>query len=277
MKISFIGAGTMASSMMKCIIERGVYVKEDNAGSSPRLARMKELSRQFGIKMMQNNAEAASFGDIVVLSVKPQIFLTVARELKDALQEHQIVLSIMAGIPIEVIQRELAHKKVVRVMSNTPVQVGHGMSVWTATEEVSEEERIHMKEIFSSMGKEFFVRDENYVDMATALNGTGPAFVFLFLEAMISAGVHLGFSRRVSKELVYQTVLGSILFAMNSDKHTAELRDMVTSPEGTTTEALYELEKGTFRTVLEKAVYAAYKRTKYLGELSKEKKEGGQQ
>ena len=157
MKIAFIGAGTMASSVIKCIIEKGVYEKEDIVGSSPRLARARELSKQFGIKMMQNNAEAASFGDIVVLSVKPQIFSTVAKELKEVLQDHQIVLSIMAGIPIEVIQRELTHKKAVRVMPNTPVQVGQGMSVWTATEEVSEEERIYVREIFSSMGKELFV------------------------------------------------------------------------------------------------------------------------
>jgi len=274
MKISFIGAGTMASAVTKCVIEKGIYKSEDIMGSAPRLKRVEELHNRFGIKMSQSNIEAAKFGDIVVLSIKPQIFSIVAKELKEVLKDHQIVLSIMAGVPIEVIQKDLLHRRVVRVMPNTPAQVGQGMSVWTATKEVSEEEKNHIKSILSSMGKELFVESEEYIDMATALNGTGPAYVFLFLEAMISAGVHLGFSRRISKELVYQTALGSVLFAINSEKHTAELRDMVTSPGGTTTEALYELEKGTFRTVVERAIYAAYKRTKYLGELSK-KRQGG--
>jgi len=116
-----------------------------------------------------------------------------------------------------------------------------------------------------------YVDDEVYVDMATAISGTGPAYVFLFLESLINAGVHLGFSRKDSTELVYKTTLGSVLFAIQSGKHTSELRDMVTSPGGTAADALYELEKGGFRTVLEKAVYAAYQRTNYLKDLNKKK------
>ncbi len=274
MRISFIGTGTMASAMIKCIIEKNVYKKEDIMGSAPRLKRVEEMHNRFGIKMSQNNAEVAGFGDVVVLSIKPQIFSAVSNELREVLRDRQVVLSIMAGVSIETIRDGLLHKRVVRVMPNTPAQIGQGMSVWTTTREVSEEEKSHTREILSSIGKELFVEDEEYVDMATALNGTGPAYVFLFLEAMISAGVHLGFSRRISKELVYQTALGSVLFAVSSNRHTAELRDMVTSPGGTTTEALYELEKGGFRTVIEKAVYAAYRRTKYLGKSSK-KKQGG--
>lgn len=275
MKISFIGTGTMASAMIKCIIEKNICKKEDIMGSAPRLKRIEEIHNKFGIKMSQDNSEVARFGDIVVLSIKPQIFSTVSNELKEVLEDRQVVLSIMAGVSIETIQKGLLHKKIVRVMPNTPAQIGQGMSVWTATKEVTEKEKSYAREILSSIGKELYVENEEYIDMATALNGTGPAYVFLFLEAMISAGVHLGFSRRVSKELVYQTALGSVLFAMNSNRHTAELRDMVTSPGGTTTEALYEMEKGGFRTVIEKAVYAAYKRTKYLGKLSK-KKQGGE-
>ena len=274
MKISFIGTGTMASAMIKRIIEKNICKREDIMGSAPRLKKVEEIHNKFGIKMLQDNSEVAKFGDIVVLSIKPQIFSTVSMELKEVLEDRQVVLSIMAGVPIETIQKGLLHKKVVRVMPNTPAQIGQGMSVWTATKEVNEEEKKYVKEILSSIGKELFVENEDYIDMATALSGTGPAYVFLFLEAMISAGVHLGFSRRVSKELVYQTALGSVLFAMSSNRHTAELRDMVTSPGGTTTEALYEMEKGGFRTVIEKAVHAAYKRTKYLGKLSKKKKGG---
>ncbi len=272
MKISFIGTGTMAAAMIKSILEKGIYKKDEIMGSAPRKKRIEEIEKQFGIAMTQSNTEAAKFGDIVVLSIKPQVFPKVSTEIRDSIKDHQIVLSIMAGVDIESLQKELLHKKVVRVMPNTPAQIGQGMSVWTTTSEVSEEEKNHIKKILGSMGKELFVKDENYIDMATALSATGPAYVFLFLEAMISAGVHLGFSRHVAKELVYQTALGSVLFAINSSKHTAELRDMVTSPGGTTAEALYELEKGSLRTVIEKAIYAAYKRTQYLKEINKDKK-----
>jgi pyrroline-5-carboxylate reductase len=272
-RISFIGTGTMATAMIKCILGKPLYKKEDIMGSAPRKKRLEEVKAQFGIQMTQSNIEAAKFGDIVVLSIKPQVFPEVAEEIRDALKDQQIVLSIMAGVDIDSLQKELLHKKVVRVMPNTPAQIWEGMSVWTATKEISDEEKAHIKEILGSMGKELFVKEENYIDMATALSATGPAYVFLFLEAMISAGVHLGFSRHTSRELVYQTALGSVLFAINSSKHTAELRDMVTSPGGTTAEALYELEKGGLRTVIEKAIYAAYRRTIYLKELSKDKKE----
>ncbi len=271
MKISFIGTGTMASAIIKSILEKNVFKKEDIIGSAPRRKRKEEIEKRFGIRMTQDNKEAAKFGDIVVLSIKPQVFPKVSEEIRDEIREGQVVLSIMAGVDIESLQKELLHKKVVRVMPNTPAQIGQGMSVWTSTNEVSDEEKSKIKEILSSMGKELFVKDENYIDMATALSATGPAYVFLFLEAMISAGVHLGFSRHTAKELVYQTALGSVLFAINSEKHTAELRDMVTSPGGTTAEALYELEKGSLRTVIEKAIYAAYKRTQYLKDINKEK------
>jgi pyrroline-5-carboxylate reductase len=156
-------------------------------------------------------------------------------------------------------------------MPNTPAQIRQGMTVWTTTKEVDESEKELVRQILRSMGSEMYVEDETYVDMATALSGTGPAYVFLFLESLVNAGVHLGFSRKDSMELVYKTTFGSVLFAMQSGKHTAELRDMVTSPGGTTAEALYELEKGGFRTVLEKAVYSAYKRTLYLKEINRKK------
>ena len=192
-------------------------------------------------------------------------------EIKDSINDNQMIVSIMAGVDIETLQRELLHKKIVRAMPNTPAQISEGMTVWTSTKEIKENEKDKVKKIFSSMGKELYFEEEQYVDMATALTGTGPAYVFLFLEAMIAAGVHLGFSRRDARELVYQTTLGSVLFAINSEKHTSELRDMVTSPGGTSADALYEMEKGSFRTIIEKAVYSAFKRTIYLKEIVKKK------
>ena len=271
MNISFIGTGIMASSIMKCITEKGLYRKEEITGSGPRLKSLEEVKKRFGINITQKNTDAAKFGDIIILSIKPQVFPAIAKEIKDSINDNQMIVSIMAGVDIETLQRELLHKKIVRAMPNTPAQISEGMTVWTSTKEIKENEKDEVKKIFSSMGKELYFEEEQYVDMATALTGTGPAYVFLFLEAMIAAGVHLGFSRRDARELVYQTTLGSVLFAINSEKHTSELRDMVTSPGGTSADALYEMEKGSFRTIIEKAVYSAFKRTIYLKEIVKKK------
>ncbi|MGB9832010.1 MAG: pyrroline-5-carboxylate reductase [Caldisericum exile] len=271
MKISFIGTGTMATAMIKSIIDAGIFVPQDIMGSFHREKKAQEVKETLHINTTTSNTEAVKFGDIVVLSVKPQIFESVANEVKDYIRDTQLIISIMAGIDVETLQRNLLHKKVVRCMPNTPAQIRQGMTVWTATKEVEDSEKDVVKQILTSMGSEMYVENEVYVDMATALSGTGPAYVFLFLESLVNAGVHLGFSRRDAMELVYKTTLGSVLFAMQSGKHTAELRDMVTSPGGTTADALYELEKGGFRTVLEKAVYSAYKRTLYLKEINKKK------
>ena len=140
-----------------------------------------------------------------------------------------------------------------------------GMSVWTATDTVSEAQRGAAQAIFRSLGKEIFVSHEYYLDMATALSGSGPAYVFLFIEALVDAGVHMGFSRNVAEELVLQTMEGSVEFARQHRRHPAELRNMVTSPGGTTADALYQLEKGGFRTITSKAVFAAYQKSKKLG------------
>lgn len=179
-----------------------------------------------------------------------------------------LVLSIVAGARIGAMAAGLDHQAIVRAMPNTPAQIGEGMSVWTATAAVSEEQRRQAQSILQALGEEIYVEDEDYLDMATALSGTGPAYVFLFMEAMIDAGVHLGFSRRIAQQLVLQTVRGSVDFARQSVAHPAELRNVVTSPGGTSAEALYQLEKGGFRTVLSRAIWAAYQKSQYLGELS---------
>ena len=150
-------------------------------------------------------------------------------------------------------------------MPNTPAQIGAAMTVWTASDQTSTEQQAQARAILAALGDELYVGDENYLDMATALSGTGPAYVFLFMEALVDAGVHLGFSRRIAQRLVTQTVLGSALFAQQSHLHPAELRNMVTSPGGTSAEALYQLEKGALRTVLSRAVWAAYQRSRILG------------
>jgi pyrroline-5-carboxylate reductase len=164
------------------------------------------------------------------------------------------------------IAEELLHPLIVRAMPNTPAQIGQGMTAWTATPEVSLEQQGQVRGLLSALGQEMHVEHERMIDMATALSATGPTYIFLVMEALTDAGVHMGFSRHVAQELVIQTMLGSVLFAKESRKHPAELRNMVTSPGGTSAEAIYQMEKGSLRTVLSKAVYAAFNRAVALGQ-----------
>lgn len=216
--------------------------------------------------MTADNREAAGSCEILVFAVKPQDLKKVLAELKGSIRPQQLVLSIVAGARLGAISKGLAHNSIVRVMPNTPAQIGEGISVWATTGGVKESQKEQARTILRALGKEVYVEDEKFVDMATAVSGTGPTYVFLVMEAMIDAAVHLGFPRHIAYELVTETMRGSIMFAMKSTKHPAELRNMVTSPGGTSAEALYQLEKGTLRTVLSKAIWAAYERTRSLGE-----------
>ncbi len=177
----------------------------------------------------------------------------------------QLVVSIVAGAQSETIARELNHPAVVRAMPNTPAQIGAGVTAWTATAEVSESQADQVSVMLAALGKSMRVENERQIDMATALSATGPTYLFLVMEALIDAGVHLGFSRHVAEELVVEMMLGSVLFAKESGKHPAELLNMVTSPGGTSAAAIYQMEKGSLRTVLSKAVWAAYQRAVALG------------
>jgi pyrroline-5-carboxylate reductase len=229
---------------------------------------LEKLAGRYQVATTQSNREAVKDRDVVVLSIKPQNLAGVGAELQGHVPADALILSIIAGAPIRNISRKFHHYRVVRVMPNTPARVGKGMSVWTSTEEVSENQKKYAQAILAALGEEIFVENEDYLDMATALSGTGPAYVFMFMEAMIDAGVHMGFSRRVSEQLVYQTIEGSVAFARDSKRHPAELRNMVTSPGGTTADALYQMEKGAFRTVLSKAIWAAYQKSRKLGGLN---------
>jgi pyrroline-5-carboxylate reductase len=284
-RLAFVGVGVMAESMIAGLLARGLVPAERIAGSHPRAHRREELSANYGIAVFESNREAASFvaagasgeadgaggsggagaSGVLILSVKPQKLAGILRELRDAVPAGALVVSIVAGARVETIVGELGHPAVVRVMPNTPAQVGEGMTVWTATPEVSDEQAGQVGAILGALGREMRVDEERQVDMATALSATGPTYVFLVMEALIDAGVHMGFSREVARELVIQTILGSVLFARESHKHPAELRNMVTSPGGTSAEAIYQMEKGGLRTVLSKAVYAAFQRAVALG------------
>ena len=275
-QLSFVGCGMMAESIIAGVLRKELIDHAKIVGSHPRASRREELQARYGIEVTESNREAAQFNgeksnqakSVVLLAVKPQRLSTVLNELKGALRPNQLVLSIVAGAKIETIARELRHAAIVRAMPNTPAQIGEGMIAWTATPEVNKSEQKMIGALLGALGHEIRVETEHMIDMATALSATGPTYIFLVMEALVDAGVHLGFSRHVAQELVMQTMLGSVLFAKESAKHPAELRNMVTSPGGTSAEAIYQMEKGSLRTVLSKAVWAAYQRAVVLGEKS---------
>lgn len=269
-RLAFIGAGVMGEAMIKGLLSQRLVFPEMIIASDPRPERGKELSERYGIATTTDNVQAAQQAQVVVLSIKPQVLAAVLAQLRGHIRKEALVLSIIAGARIETIARGLEHRKIVRVMPNTPAQIGQGMSVWMSTSEVEPRQREQAQMILRALGEEIAVDDEDYLDMATALSGTGPAYVFLFMEALIDAGVHLGFSRRVAQQLVLQTLQGSVAYARQSNLHPAELRNQVTSPGGTSAEALYQLEKGGLRTVLSRAIWAAYQKSRYLGGLNNE-------
>lgn len=266
-KIAFIGPGAMAEAMIYGLIHRDVVEAEALLAAGPRKERLIQLEETYGIRGFLENQEAAALADVVVLSVKPQRMDRVLAGLKGAIKPTALVLSIVAGASIEKISRGLGHYLVVRSMPNTPAQIGEGITVWTASAGVSEEQHAMTRSILGALGDEIYLEEESYLDMATALSGTGPAYVFLFMEAMVDAGVHLGFPRRIAEQLVAQTVRGSVDYYTHREDpvHLARLRNEVTSPGGTSAAALYYLEKAGFRTAISRAIWAAYERSLELG------------
>ncbi len=264
-RIAFIGCGMMGEAMVKGLLHNELVEPSQIVASHPREARRRELVERYAIGTAGTNAEAAGNASLVALTVKPQVLGEVLAELDGHVASDALVLSIVAGAPLDRITAALGTATAVRVMPNTPAQIGHGMSVWTATGQTDGAAREKARTVLSALGEEEYVSHEDELDMATALSGTGPAYVFLFMEALIEAGVHLGFSRRVAARLVHQTMLGAVEFAMEAPEHVARLRNQVTSPGGTTAEALYQLEKGRLRTVLSDAVWAAFRRCRELG------------
>ncbi len=263
-KIAFIGSGAMAEAMIAGLIRRKLARSEDLHAAGPRSERGVELERKYGIKSFQENNQAVQSAQVVVLSVKPQRLTNVMKALK-GIRPDALILSIVAGASMKKIGAGLKHTAVVRSMPNTPAQIGKGITVWTTSASVTGSQKETARAILSALGEEIFVEDENYLDMATALSGTGPAYVFLFMEALIDAGVHMGFPRRIAEQLVVETLRGSVEYYQKIAHHPAALRNQVTSPGGTSAEALYYLEKAGFRTAISRAIWAAYQRSLELG------------
>jgi pyrroline-5-carboxylate reductase len=261
MKIAFIGGGNMGEAMLAAVLAKPESISVSDVDE----ARLEHLKQKYGVAVTKSNLEAISGKDVVVLAVKPQNLAEVMTELNGQLESSQLVLSIIAGARIDTLAEGLKHGCIVRVMPNTPAQIGQGMSVWTATAGVTEEQKGLVKATLGAMGKELYVDDEKYIDMATAVSGSGPAYFFLMVESLVDAAVKIGLPRGMAEALVLQTMLGSGHFIQASDEEPAELRRKVTSPGGTTAAALAQFEKNGFNELVRRAVRAAYERAKELG------------
>jgi pyrroline-5-carboxylate reductase len=264
MRVGIVGAGVMAEAMIAGLLADR-HAPDHLVASHPRRERREVLAERHGIEVVTRNAEAAEKAEIVVLAVKPQMLGRVMRELAGALSDEQVVLSIVAGATLRTLTVGLSHRSVVRAMPNTPAQIRRGIAVWTASEACTPRQRDLARAVLRALGDERQVADEEFVAMATALSGTGPTYLFAVMEALVDAGVHLGFPRELAHDLVVETLLGSAEYAKASELHPAQLRNAVTSPGGTSAAAIYELEKGRIRTVFSDAVWAAYRRTLELG------------
>lgn len=269
MKIAVIGGGTMGGALVKSILRARLAAKGDIIVSDVSRERREIARKRYGVAVTGDNAAAIKDADAVILAVKPQEM----NEVLDQLSGHlvsQLVISIAAGVSLENISRRLKYDAVVRAMPNTPAQVGRGMTVWTSSGELASGRHDMARRILASLGEELYLRDERYLDMATAISGSGPAYVFLFIEALIDAGVHIGLPRDTAQKLVIETVAGSAEAMKKMARHPAELRNMVTSPAGTTTEALYHLESGGLRSLIISAVLAAHEKARSLGAKKEE-------
>ena len=266
MRVGIVGAGVMAEAMIAGLVADRAVEAGTLVASHPRRDRRDVLAERHGVRSVAANREALADAEVVVLAVKPQMLGRVMRELRGELSADQVVVSIVAGATIRTLVDGLQHAAVVRAMPNTPSQIRRGISVWSASEACTARQRDLARGVLRALGDEREVGDEAFVAMATALSGTGPTYLFSVMEALIDAGVHLGFPRELAHDLVVETLIGSAEFAQRSELHPAQLRNAVTSPGGTSAAAIYELEKGRIRTVLSDAVWAAYRRTLELGE-----------
>jgi pyrroline-5-carboxylate reductase len=264
--IATVGSGVMAEAMIAGLLRDGLVTPDRVVASHPRTERREALEREYGIRTVSVNADAVRTADVILLAIKPQMLERVGREIGPHLRRGQLVLSVLAGATTKALTGILGHDQVVRSMPNTPARLGKGVTVWYATPETTDQQRAQAAALLGALGLQLEVDDERMVAMATAVSGTGPTYVFLVMEALIDAAVHLGFPRHIAHDLVIETLEGSTLFARQSGLHPAELRNMVTSPGGTSAAALHELESGRLRTVLSEAVWAAFRRTVELGE-----------
>jgi pyrroline-5-carboxylate reductase len=264
-RIGFVGSGVMAGVMIDGLLTRQLVAPEAIWAAGPRRERADQLAARYRVHTTTDNLEAVSAADLVVLAVKPQTLAKVLREIRVAIREEHLVLSIVAGARMGVIGAALGHPAIVRCMPNLPCQIHRGMTIWTATPQVPAAARATVRRILQTMGREIEVPDELDVDRATAVNGTGPAIIAHFVKALEDAANFIGESRELGRQSVLQTIIGTAELILASDRHVVELIDGVTSPGGTTSRALHVLQQGRFTAVLTEAIEAAFNRSVELG------------
>jgi pyrroline-5-carboxylate reductase len=266
--IGFLGTGNMAEALIKGLIAAGVVEPQQIHGSDPRRERCDEMTSKYGIHATTRNEDVVRQSEIVVLSVKPQILPKVLDEVAPHLKPHALVISVAAGMPIAAIERRLAAgTRVVRTMPNTPALIGAGATAIAAGQHAKDDDVEATRSIFAAVGMTV-VLDESQLDAVTGLSGSGPAYVFLIIEALSDAGVKMGLSRYNATALAAQTVHGSAKLLLETNEHPGRLKDMVTSPGGTAIAGLHTLEAGGLRTTLINAVEAATNRSRELGALA---------
>ncbi len=267
-KLGFVGGGLMAEALIKGITGAGLVKADQILVADPSSARRALLQKDYNVAAVSEATAVWAECKVVVLAVKPQVVGAVLRESRETINASHLLISIAAGIPLSVLEGAVSGRgcRVIRVMPNTPAIVLKGASALSPGLGVSSEDLAVATSIFDAIGVSF-VLDESSLDAVTGLSGSGPAYVFTFIEALIDAGVKVGLARPVAQTLALQTVLGSVLLALDGTRHPAELRAMVTSPGGTTIAGLHELEKGAFRALVTNAVEAAANRSSELGRL----------
>lgn len=269
--IAFLGAGNMAEALIKGLLRAGTARPESLIATGRRTERLEELARTYGVRTTLDNVAAVRDADVVVLSVKPQALDKVLVQVAPQVDPHKLVISVAAGVPIAAMERRLgAGARIIRTMPNTPSLVGAGACALSRGEHASEEDLTVATRIFQSVGTTTVV-DENLLDAVTGLSGSGPAYIFLIIEALSDAGVKVGLPRYTALKLAAQTVLGSAQLLIETGSHPGQLKDQVTSPGGTAIAGLHTLEAGGLRTTLINAVEAATRRAKELGEQFLEK------
>ncbi len=264
--IGFVGGGLMAEALITGIINAKLVEKKQLLVADPDQKR-RDLLEGLGIQVFEQAEAMVPDCDIIVLAVKPQVMGLVLENIQPHLNDNHLLISIAAGVSLTYIENHIGDSncRIIRVMPNTPALVQEGASAISAGKGVNHEQVTKAKKIFEAVGKAVVVA-ENYMDAVTGLSGSGPAYVFLFIEAMIDAGVKVGLNRDDSQTLVLQTILGSVKLAIDSKEHPAQLRAMVTSPGGTTIAGLHEMARAGFSGIIMDAVEAATLRSKELGE-----------
>ena len=267
-KISIIGTGNMGEALVSGLVASGSCNPEDMICTDIREDQLKSVKEKYSVTTTTNNTEAVEAGEIVIYAVKPQIIASVFRETASALDMSKLIISIAAGVPLAAIESCLNKKlRLIRVMPNIAAFVRESATVVAAGENATENDIKLAMAIFDSMGKSIFIKENILMDAITGLSGSGPAYIFLIVEALADAGVKVGLSRQEALFLSTQTVLGAAKLLLETQEHPGRLRDMVTSPGGTAIAGIHTLEKGGLRTTLINAVEVATNRSKELGEI----------